>query len=569
PGGRGGGGAADATRFAAGGDRDARAPDHAARDRADGAGQGEGQGLARALAADRARAGGLARAGGGAAQPLAEREGRDPESARGEDEAGRPAGRGAAGGAAGELQPRGRDPLRSAGAAGARAGGGQPEAGREPGSAAAAARGSGRAGDRRDRVEVDRHTGGADDGRGEGEAGAHGGAAAPAGGGARGGGDLGGGCHPALAGRAGRPAAADRELLVPGTDRGGQDGAGAGAGGVPVRRRARDAAAGHERVHGEACGGAADRRATGVRGLRRGRAADRARAAAPVRGALARRDRKGAPGCVQHPFAGARRRAVDGRQGADGGFPQHGGDHDLEPGEPASAGRGDGGGAGAGDDRAARAFPAGVPEPGGRDRDLPRPGEGATGADRRDATGAPAGAAGGARHRADAGAGGAGLDPAAGVRPAVRRAAAEAGAATLGAESVGERHPERRGAGRADGGGGGGAGRGSAAVRAGAGSGESRKELAVQVFKTTLLMTVLTLVLMLIGGWIGGDAGLVIALVLAGVMNFVSYFYSDKIALKTYNAQPVARQELPNVYRILESLTGRENLPMPQVYLIP
>ena len=91
----------------------------------------------------------------------------------------------------------------------------------------------------------------------------------------------------------------------------------------------------------------------------------------------------------------------------------------------------------------------------------------------------------------------------------------------------------------------------------------------MQVFKTTLLMTVLTLVLMLIGGWIGGDAGLVIALVLAGVMNFVSYFYSDKIALKTYNAQPVARQELPNVYRILESLTGRENLPMPQVYLIP
>ncbi|MGH9393307.1 MAG: zinc metalloprotease HtpX, partial [Terriglobales bacterium] len=91
----------------------------------------------------------------------------------------------------------------------------------------------------------------------------------------------------------------------------------------------------------------------------------------------------------------------------------------------------------------------------------------------------------------------------------------------------------------------------------------------MQIFKTTLLMTALTLALMLVGEWLGGDAGLVIALLFAGTMNFVSYFYSDKIALKTYNAQPVTRQELPNVYRILESLTGRENLPMPKVYLIP
>ncbi|MGH9468640.1 MAG: zinc metalloprotease HtpX [Terriglobales bacterium] len=91
----------------------------------------------------------------------------------------------------------------------------------------------------------------------------------------------------------------------------------------------------------------------------------------------------------------------------------------------------------------------------------------------------------------------------------------------------------------------------------------------MQVFKTTLLMTVLTVVLLLIGDWLGGPAGLIIALIFAAGLNFASYFYSDKIALKTYNAQPVERQELPNVYRILEGLTGRENLPMPKVYVIP
>ena len=91
----------------------------------------------------------------------------------------------------------------------------------------------------------------------------------------------------------------------------------------------------------------------------------------------------------------------------------------------------------------------------------------------------------------------------------------------------------------------------------------------MQIFKTTLLMAVLTIVLMLIGSWLGGTTGLVIALIFAGTMNFVSYFYSDKIALKTYQAQPVTRQELPSVYRILDGLTAREGLPMPAVYVIP
>lgn len=91
----------------------------------------------------------------------------------------------------------------------------------------------------------------------------------------------------------------------------------------------------------------------------------------------------------------------------------------------------------------------------------------------------------------------------------------------------------------------------------------------MQIFKTAFLMTALTLLLMLIGDWLGGQTGLVLALGFAAAMNFVSYFYSDKIALRTYSAQPATREQLPRVYRILEGLTGRENLPMPKVYVIP
>jgi len=91
----------------------------------------------------------------------------------------------------------------------------------------------------------------------------------------------------------------------------------------------------------------------------------------------------------------------------------------------------------------------------------------------------------------------------------------------------------------------------------------------MQVFKTAFLMTAMTLLLMLVGNWLGGQSGLIIALLFAAVMNFVSYFYSDRIALSTYQAQPVTREQLPRVYRILESLTARHSLPMPKVYVIP
>jgi heat shock protein HtpX len=89
------------------------------------------------------------------------------------------------------------------------------------------------------------------------------------------------------------------------------------------------------------------------------------------------------------------------------------------------------------------------------------------------------------------------------------------------------------------------------------------------IFKTTLLLTGMTLLLMLAGRAFGGQRGMLMALAFAAVLNFVSYFFSDKIALATYRAQPVGREDLPRVYNIVERLAQKVSLPMPKVYLIP
>src|ERR1700720_157020 len=88
-------------------------------------------------------------------------------------------------------------------------------------------------------------------------------------------------------------------------------------------------------------------------------------------------------------------------------------------------------------------------------------------------------------------------------------------------------------------------------------------------FKTAFLLTALTLLLMFIGRYFGGQNGMILALVFAAVMNFVSYFYSDKIALAMYRAQPVTREELPRAYAAVERLTQKIGLPMPKIYVIP
>ena len=104
-----------------------------------------------------------------------------------------------------------------------------------------------------------------------------------------------------------------------------------GARRVPVRHRRGDGPHRHVRVHGEALGRAADRRAAGLRRLRGGRLSHRGRAPQAVLGDPARRGREGAPGRVQRAAAGARRRPPDRRPGPHGRLPQHRHRHDLEP----------------------------------------------------------------------------------------------------------------------------------------------------------------------------------------------------------------------------------------------
>jgi heat shock protein HtpX len=91
----------------------------------------------------------------------------------------------------------------------------------------------------------------------------------------------------------------------------------------------------------------------------------------------------------------------------------------------------------------------------------------------------------------------------------------------------------------------------------------------MNTFKSTLLLTVLTLLLMFIGGHFGGQNGMVIAFLIAAVTNFISYFYSDKIALRMYGAQPATREQLPRVYSVVERLAAKQNLPMPKIFVIP
>jgi heat shock protein HtpX len=74
---------------------------------------------------------------------------------------------------------------------------------------------------------------------------------------------------------------------------------------------------------------------------------------------------------------------------------------------------------------------------------------------------------------------------------------------------------------------------------------------------------------MFIGRVFGGQNGMILAFVFATVMNFVSYFFSDKIALATYRAQPITREQLPRAFAAVERLTQKIGIPMPKMYVIP
>ncbi len=88
-------------------------------------------------------------------------------------------------------------------------------------------------------------------------------------------------------------------------------------------------------------------------------------------------------------------------------------------------------------------------------------------------------------------------------------------------------------------------------------------------FKTAFLLTAMTLLLMFVGRAFGGQSGMFLALIFAAILNFVSYFYSDKIALAMYHAQPVTREELPRAFEAVERLTQKIGIPMPKMYVIP
>jgi len=82
-------------------------------------------------------------------------------------------------------------------------------------------------------------------------------------------------------------------------------------------------------------------------------------------------------------------------------------------------------------------------------------------------------------------------------------------------------------------------------------------------------MTLLTVLFVIFGGWLGGSNGMVMAFLFAVVMNFGTYWFSDKIVLAMYRAQEITEQDNPTLFSIVRDLSGRAGLPMPRIYIIP
>jgi heat shock protein HtpX len=91
----------------------------------------------------------------------------------------------------------------------------------------------------------------------------------------------------------------------------------------------------------------------------------------------------------------------------------------------------------------------------------------------------------------------------------------------------------------------------------------------MNTFKSTFLLVALMLLLLLVGERLGGTNGMILAFVISVAMNFTAYFYSDKIALASYRAQPVTREQLPRAYEVVERLAAKDGIPVPKIYVIP
>ncbi|GIG71201.1 zinc metalloprotease HtpX [Phytomonospora endophytica] len=87
--------------------------------------------------------------------------------------------------------------------------------------------------------------------------------------------------------------------------------------------------------------------------------------------------------------------------------------------------------------------------------------------------------------------------------------------------------------------------------------------------KTAMLLGLLSALIIAVGYWFGGGTGVIIAAGIALVMNGVSYFFSDKIALRSMRAQPVSEQQFPELYRMVRELADRAGQPMPRLYVSP
>jgi len=87
--------------------------------------------------------------------------------------------------------------------------------------------------------------------------------------------------------------------------------------------------------------------------------------------------------------------------------------------------------------------------------------------------------------------------------------------------------------------------------------------------KTVGLMTLMMVIFVAIGGALGGRSGMIMAVLFAAVMNVGMYWFSDKMVLSMYRAQPVSEAEAPEVYSIVRDLVRKAGMPMPKVYIIP
>ncbi len=91
----------------------------------------------------------------------------------------------------------------------------------------------------------------------------------------------------------------------------------------------------------------------------------------------------------------------------------------------------------------------------------------------------------------------------------------------------------------------------------------------MNVFKTVLFLTLLTLLLIFVGSLIGGRNGMIIAFGLAVLMNFFSYWFSDKIVLAMYRAKEASPQDYPKIHRIVQNLATKADIPKPKIFIIP